>query len=188
MAEPMPTDRERGTDAPIDSHRLPANADRSLRWGAYLFVLSGIGLIANGLAMLYRAVFAPGFESGVGTLGGLTRGELAAINHEVAHYIDHLHVNVAGLMIAVGVAVIALAWFGIRRGQRWAWATAVALPAVFLAHSLPVHQTAGFTFDAVAHLGPGIMWVPALLVGTVLAYRGLRSVDGTASADRVRSD
>lgn len=182
MAEPTALDGERRTESTIENATRPT-ASRSLRWGAYLLALSGVGLIANGAAMLYRVVFEPGFESGVETLGGVTRSELATTHHEVVHYIDHLHVNVAGLMVAVGIAVIALAWFGVRRGQRWAWATAVALPAVFLVHSLPIHQTAGFTFDALAHLGPGILWLPALLVGAVLADRGLRSIDEPADRD-----
>ena len=160
---------------PIESERRPADASRALRWGAYLIAVSGLGFVANGLAMLYRALFTSGFEADVGRLGGLTRAELAATNHEVAHYITHLHVNVAGLMVAVGIAVIALAWFGIRRGRPWALATAVALPVVFLAHSLPIHGAAGFSYDAVQHLGPGAVWLPALIGGALLSYRGLRS-------------
>lgn len=177
MSEPTTVDGEQTNDATIDSTQLPADAGRSLRWGTYLIGFSGIGFIVNGLAMLYRVFFTTGFEAGVETLGGVTRPELASTNHEVLHYINHLHVNVAGLMVAAGIAMIALAWYGIRRGQRWAWATAIALPTVFLAHSLPIHQTAGFSFDAVLHLGPGVVWLPTLIVGAVLAYQGLHSLD-----------
>lgn len=177
MARATQADGESNGEALTDTARLPADGDRSLRWGAYLIALSGIGFVANALAMLYRAFFDPGFEAGVDALGGVTRAKLAATNPEVVHYVDHLHVNVAGLMAAAGIAVIALAWFGVRRGQRWAWWTAVAIPVVFLAHSVPVHRTAGFSFDALAHLGPGLVWLPALLAGATLAHRGLRSVD-----------
>ena len=188
MVDPTTTDGERSTEAAIDSTAHTAPTTRAVRWGAYLLALSGLGFVANGLAMLYRVLFAPGFEAGVETLDGATRGELAATHHEVVHYIDHLHVNVAGLMVAVGIAVIALAWFGVRRGQRWAWATTIALPVVFLAHSLPVHQTAGFTFDELTHLGPGLLWLPALIVGAVLAGHGLRSVDRSPErGDRTRT-
>ena len=177
MSEATTTDGEPRSSTLADSTHLPADASRSLRWGAYLIAVAGIGFIANALAMLYRVFFDPGFEAGVDALGGVTRAELAATNHEVVHYIDHLHVNVAGLMAAAGIAMIALAWYGVRRGQRWAWATAIALPLVFLVHSLPIHQTAGFSFDAVAHLGPGLVWLPAVLVGAGLAHHGLRSVE-----------
>lgn len=112
--------------------------------------------------------------------------ELAANNHEVAHYIIHLHVNVAGVMVALGIGMIALAWYGIRRDQRWGWATAIALPVVFLALSLPIHQTAEFSF-ALLHLGPGIIWLPALIIGAVLAYRGLQAVDRSSEANEIRT-
>lgn len=181
MPEATTTEGESRSEALADSTPLPAAASRKLRWGAYLIAVSGIGFIVNALAIVYRVYLDPGFEAGVGTLGGVTRSELAATNHEVVHYIDHLHVNVAGLMAAAGIAMIILAWYGIRRGQRWAWATAIAIPGIFLAHSLPVHQTAGFTFDAITHLGPGLVWLPALLVGALLAYQGFQAVDHPAA-------
>ena len=177
MSEATTTESESRSEALADSTYGPADASRSLRWGAYLIAVSGVGFIVNALAMLYRVLFDPSFEAGVSTLGSVARADLAGTNPEVVHYIDHLHVNVAGLMAAGGIAMIALAWYGVRRGQRWAWAAAIALPVVFLGHSLPVHQTAGFSFDAVAHLGPGLVWLPALLVGAGLAYHGLRTVD-----------
>ena len=173
------TTTERSTDVTIESS-LPADESRSLRWGSYLLALSGVGFVVNGVAMLYRVFFTPGFEAGVETLGGVTRAELATTNHELLHYVDHLQVNVAGLMVAAGIAVVALSWFGVRRGERWALVSVVSIPLVFLAHSLPIHQTAAFTFDAVQHLGPGVVWLPALVVGGGLAYRGLPSADRPA--------
>ncbi len=175
MSEQTLTEVERSSEAEIDSIRLPADDNLALRWGAYLIAISGIGFVGNGLAMLYRVFFSTGFEAGVDSLGGVTRTELAATNHEMLHYINHLHVNVAGLLVAAGIGLMALAWFGIRRGQRWAWATAITLPVVFLAHSLPIHHTSDFSFDALLHLGPGAVWLPALFFGAALAYQGLRS-------------
>lgn len=173
MSESTVSDIETGRDAKIES-TPPSTADnRALRWGSALLALAGVGFVANGIAMLYRVFYVASFEAGVATLDGVTRAELAATNHELVHYIDHLHVNVAGLLIAGGIAMVALAWFGVRRGQRWALATAIAMPVVFLAHSLPIHQAADFSFDALLHLGPGAVWLPALLLGGVLAYRGL---------------
>lgn len=166
------TEDDSRSEALADSTYPPEGDSRSLRWGAYLIAISGLGFLVNAVAMLYRAVFDPGFEAGVDALGGVTRAELAATNPEAVHYIDHLHINIAGLMAAAGVAMIALAWYGVRRGRRWAWATVIAIPVVFLVHSIPVHQTAGFSFDAVTHLGPGLVWLPALLVGAGLAYYG----------------
>lgn len=168
------TTTERSTDIATESSH-PADESRALRWGSYLLAISGIGFVVNGLAMLYRVFVSPGFEAGVETLGGVTRAELATTNHELLHYVDHLQVNIAGLMVAAGIAVIALSWFGVRRGEGWALGTAVSIPVIFLAHSLPIHQTAAFSFDSIQHLGPGLLWLPALVVGAGLAYRGLRS-------------
>lgn len=178
---------ERTTDGTIESP-IPAGENRSLRWGSYLLGLSGIGFIINGIAMLYRVFFTPGFESGVETLGGVTRVELAATNHELVHYVDHLQVNIAGLMVAAGIAVIALSWFGVRRGERWALFTAISIPVIFLAHSLPIHQTAAFSFDAIQHLGPGVVWLPALVSGAGLAYLGLRSANRSAGYAQASTD
>lgn len=177
MSDSMATEDELDSDTTTGAVRTTADANRSLRWGAALLGLSGVGFLVNGLAMLYRVFFTDGFEAGVGTLGGVTRSELAATNHELAHYINHLHVNVAGLMVAAGIAMVALAWFGVRRGQQWALGTTVAIPVVFLVHSLPVHQTAGFSFNAVTHLGPGAVWLPLLFAGAVLAAQGLQPLN-----------
>ena len=172
------TDGESSTETPFEAGARTAADGRKLRWGTYLLAASGVGLAANGLAMLYRAFYSAGFEAGVETLGGVTMAELAANNHELAHYVHHLHVNVAGLLVALGSGVVALSWFGVRRGQRWALATVVSLPVVFLAFSLPVHGTAEFAYDALRHLGPGAVWLPALVAGAALAFLGLRGDDG----------
>lgn len=183
MSAPPTAANDRGTDTTTEPGRT---VDPTLRWGAALLVIAGIGFVANGVAMLYRARFSAGFEAGVHSLGGVTRAELATGNPALVHYLDHLHVNVAGLLVAVGIAVIALAWFGVRRGERWAWGTAIGVPTVFLAHSLPVHGNAGFSFDALAHLGPGLVWLPALLVGGLLSYAGLRSAGRPTSSEAPR--
>lgn len=175
MSENTSSTGEHSPTTTSEATARPAPADRRLRWGAYLIGLSAVGLVGNGIAMVYRAFFDPGFEAGVHALDGATRAELARTHPEVVSYIDHLHVNVAGLMIPVGIAMVALAWYGVRRGERWAFATAVSLPVVFLAFSLPVHQTAEFSFHALTHLGPGLVWLPALVLGAVLASLGLRS-------------
>lgn len=178
MSESTTADIGERTDGVNVNARHPPTTNTKLRWGAYLIGLSGIGFIANGMAMLYRVFFSAGFEAGVPALGGVTPAELAATNHELFHYVTHLHVNVAGLMVSAGIAMVALAWFGIRRGQRWAFGTAISIPVIFLAHSLPVHGTAQFSYDAIVHLGPGIVWLPALVIGSLMAFHGLRVENG----------
>ena len=177
MAERTTTAHERSNRKAIDSQLTPNDSNQWLRWGAYLIAVAGAMFVAHGVGFVYRTYYSSGFELGVETLGGVTRAELAASSPAILSYIDHLHVSMAGLMMAVGIAMIALAWFGVRRGQWWAWATAIVVPVVFMAHSLPVHQTVHFEFDALLHLGPAALGAPVLIAGAVLSYYGLRAVN-----------
>lgn len=54
--------------------------------------------------------------------------------------------------MAAGIAVAALSWYDVRRGQLWAWATAVAAPVIALGMALPAHYPNHF--DTLSHLGP----------------------------------
>lgn len=152
---------------------------RRLRTGAVLMVLAGVGFVGYGLVFLYRTFFGGGFELGVDTLGGVTAGQLAATNPAMAQYIDHLHVAISGLLIAAGIAVAALAWYGVRNGQAWAWVAAVAVPVVALGVALPMHYFELFAHDWLTHLGPIYLATVVFLLGAVLSGLGLR----TARAD-----
>lgn len=157
--------------------RPSAGANAKLRWGSHLIGVAGVLTFAYGVLFLYRTYFTEEFEAGVETLGGVTRPELAASHPEVLSYINHLHVNLAALFLAVGIALVVLAWYGIRRGERWAWTTSIVLPVVFFAFSLPVHQTVEFDFHTLLHMGPAGIGAPVLIAGIVLAHRGLRIVE-----------
>lgn len=175
------------TDA-IGSESLPADADRRLRWGAYLIATAGLMFVLHGIGFIYRTYYTSGFELGVDELDGVTATELAATHPEVASYIAHVHVSFAGLMIAVGLGIVALAWYGIRRGDGWALATALGVPLVFAAFSLPVHQTVHFEFDFLLHLGPAALGLPILIGGGVLAYRGMRSGSSSSAVAEVADE
>lgn len=164
------TDRYRQHDqSPSES------PSRRLHWGSLSIAAAGVLFIGYGLTFLYRAFYGDGFELGVHSLGGTTRAQLAASNPELLAYVDHLHVNIAGLMLPVGIAMIALAWYGIRRGEGWAFVTAIVLPAVFLAFSLPLHFTGGFSYHALTHIGPAGPGGLLLLVGALLTYPEVRT-------------
>ena len=84
-----------------------------------------------------------------------------------------MQVAVAAFIIALGVAVIALAWFGIRNGERWAMWTAFITPVIGVAIALPLHFSYGIgTFG---HLGLIYLDALILLVGTILSYKALKS-------------
>jgi hypothetical protein len=67
--------------------------------------------------------------------------------------------------------VTALAWNGIRTGQRWALWTAFLAPVVGVGLALPLHYVYGI--GTLGHLGLIYLDALILLAGTVLAARAL---------------
>ncbi|MEF8825195.1 MAG: hypothetical protein V5A27_02465, partial [Halapricum sp.] len=108
------------------------STDPKLRQGAILIAVTGFGIVGYGLTFLYSAYLGTGFELGVDTLGGVTRADLAASNPEMLHYMDHLHVGLGGLLVALGITLIALGWNGVQRGYRWAVATSLGIALIAL--------------------------------------------------------
>jgi predicted small integral membrane protein len=139
--------------------------------GANLVTLAGIGLVGYGLMFLVRN-FTGFIELGLTPehVGG-TPEQIQAFSPRLYNYISHLQVAVAGFIIALGVAVIALAWRGIRTGQRWALWTAFLTPVIGVGLALPLHYVYGIgTFG---HLGLIYLDAGILLIGTILAGRAL---------------
>src|SRR5438876_6932604 len=83
-----------------------------------------------------------------------TPAQLNQLNPAVVPYITHVHVALAGFIAATAIAVMGLAWFGVRAGALWALITAVVSPVVGLAVALPMHYLGRFELDWVGHLGP----------------------------------
>ncbi len=147
----------------------PAIASPTL--GASIVALAGAGLSAYGIMFLIRN-FNGFIELGITPeLIGTTAEGLQHANPQLYHYISHLQVALAGFMIGLGLAVIALAWFGIRMRMRWALWTAFLAPVVAVGVALPLHYPYGF--DTIGHLGLIYADAFTLLVGTVLAYNAL---------------
>lgn len=167
----------------VDRHETDHELGRGLRIGSLLMTLAGVAFIGYGVVFLARTFFGTGFELGVATLNGVTRADLNAIDPAIVHYIDHLHVATAAFIIATGIAVAALAWYGVRSGLLWAWTTAVVAAVVGLAIALPMHYVDLFTHNWVTHLGPIYLATIVFVVGAVLAYRGLQTESPTAETD-----
>ena len=147
--------------------------DSSLNQGAVLMLIGSLAFIGYAVVFLLRNFAGSGFELGVGTLNGVTRDNLNALNPAVMHYIGHLHVATAGFIAATGIAVAALSWYGVRRGEWWAWIGAVVSPVVGLAVALPYHYTGTFRFDWVTHLGPIYVATIVFVVGALMAMRAM---------------
>lgn len=145
----------------------------SLNLGAGLMLIASLAFIGYAVVFFFRNFGGGGFELGVSTLNGVTTDNLNAINPAIMHYIMHLHLAVAAFIAATGIAVAALSWYGVRRGEWWAWIAAVAAPVVGLAVALPYHYLGHFHFDWVAHLGPIYVATLVFVVGALLALRAM---------------
>lgn len=141
--------------------------------GAKIVALAGVGLVGYGLMFLVRN-FTGFIELGLTPehVGG-TPEQIKAFSLDLYEYISHLQVAVSAFIIALGVAVIALAWFGIRSGQQWAMWTAFITPVIGVAIAVPLHFPYGI--GTLGHLGLIYLDAVILLVGAVLSYNALKS-------------
>lgn len=155
-----------------------------LRSGSLLMAISGVAFVSYGVVFLIWNFVGGGFELGVETINGVTRSALNTFEPAVLHYISHLHVATAAFIISTGVAVAALAWYGIRRGQLWAWTTAVVASVVGLALALPMHYADLFSHDWLTHLGPIYLATIVFVAGALLALNGIRAVSRPANTSR----
>ncbi|WP_339103361.1 hypothetical protein [Haloterrigena salinisoli] len=161
--------------APVDHYESDYELERGVRTGSLLMALAGVSFVGYGVAFLARTFFGTGFELGVASLNGISPADLNAIDPAIMHYINHLHVATAAFIIATGIAITALAWYGVRAGLLWAWATAVVAAVIGLAIALPMHYMDLFAHDWLTHLGPIYLATIAFVAGAVLAFRGLRA-------------
>ncbi len=147
----------------------PTQASSQL--GTNLVLLAGVGLVGYGLMFLARN-FTGFIELGLtpAHIGG-TPEDIRAFSPHLYNYISHLQVAVAAFIIALGIAVIGLAWNGIRSGQRWALWTAFSAPVVGVGLALPLHYVYGL--GTLGHLGLIYLDAVILLVGTVLAAKAM---------------
>jgi len=144
--------------------------------GAKVVALAGVGLVGYGIMFLIRN-FTGFIELGLTPehVGG-TPAQIQAFSLDLYEYISHLQVAVSAFIVALGVAVIALAWFGIRNGEHWAMWTAFITPVIGVAIALPLHFTYGI--GTLGHLGLIYLDAAILLVGTALSYNALKSLKG----------
>lgn len=136
--------------------------------------VAGLGFV--GYAVIFFVLnFTDAFlELGIGP-DQVDKGkeEIEAFSPQLYHYISHLHIAVSGFIAAAGLAVAALSWYGVRRSEKWAFATAVAVPVVGLGVALPAHYPWGLA--TLGHLGLIYLAVVVFLVGAALAFTAMRA-------------
>ena len=151
----------------------PSIQESRLRLGAAIMAVGGLGFLGYGVIFFVRNFTDSFLELGIGPgQVDVGKSEIHAFSPELEHYISHLHIAVAAFIGAAGIAVAALAWYGVRRGELWAWVTAVVVPVFGLAVALPAHYPWGF--DTLGHLG--LIYADTLLfvLGAGLAFVSLR--------------
>lgn len=135
--------------------------------------LAGLGFVGYAVLFLVRNFTDSFLELGIGQNEvNVGKDEIQAFSPQLYDYISHLHIAVSGFIAATGLAVAALAWFGVRRRLMWAWATAVAAPVLGLAVALPAHYPNDL--DTAGHLGLIYADTALFVVGALLALASLR--------------
>ena len=150
-----------------------AKENPSLRSGALIMVVGAGIFIIYAVVFFFRSFSGTGFEIGVETLNGVTQAELNDLNPAIGYYIAHLHLATAGFIAATGIAVAALAWYGVRRGDWGSWIAAMVSPVVGLVVALPMHYLGVFSHDWVTHLGPIYVGTLIFVIGGLIGLKGL---------------
>ncbi len=149
------------------------SASGSLRLGSALMALAGVGFIGYGVIFLAMNFSSSFLELGIGKEQvDVGKSEIEQFSPDLYHYISHLHIALSGFIAAVGLAVAALAWYGVRHGAWWAWVTAVAVPVFALAVALPAHYPWGLA--TLGHLGLVYLATAIFVVGAVIALPAVR--------------
>lgn len=135
--------------------------------------LAGLGFIGYGVIFFVLNFTDTFLELGIGP-DQVDKGkeQIEAFSPSLYHYISHLHIALSGFIAAAGLAVAALSWYGVRRGERWAFGTAIAVPVLALAVALPAHYPWGLA--TLGHLGLIYLAVAIFLVGVVMAFTAMR--------------
>lgn len=152
--------------------RTDTSSERGVRTGAAVMTAAAIGFIGYAVIFFVRNFTDAFLELGI-TAEEVSVGkeEIIAFSPSLFHYIGHLHIAVSGFIAATGLAVAALAWFGVRRGLLWAWVTAVAAPVLALAVALPAHYPN--SFDTITHLGLIYLATIVFVVGALMSLPGV---------------
>jgi hypothetical protein len=144
----------------------------TLRAGSALMALAALGFIGYAVIFFVRNFTDSFLELGIGIEQvSVGRTEIEAFSPSLLHYIGHLHIAVSGFIAATGLAVLFLVWFGVRRGQLWAWAGAVAAPVLGLAVALPAHYPNDF--DTIGHLGLIYLATAIFVAGAALSLKAI---------------
>jgi len=148
--------------------------ESKLKTGSLLITIAAVMFIAYAAIFFVRNFTDNFLELGITrTEVDKDKAEIQAFSPSLFNYISHLHVAVSGFIAATGLAVAGLAWFGVRKGMKWAFGYAVASPVLGLAVALPLHYVYGIA--TIGHLGLIYLATAIFVVGVVISWMGLKS-------------
>ncbi|HCT76164.1 MAG TPA: hypothetical protein DGG94_06700 [Micromonosporaceae bacterium] len=147
----------------------------TLRLGAALMSAAGLAFIGYAVIFFARNFTGAFLELGIGPNEvNVGKTEIRQFSPELYNYISHLHIAVAGFIAATGLATAALAWYGVRKGELWAYVTAIAAPVLGLAVALPAHYP--YNLDTLGHLGLIYLATAVFVAGAILALKPLLAI------------
>src|SRR5689334_23971413 len=146
-----------------------ADAPDAATW---MVLVAGFALIGYGVFFVFRN-FSGFIELGLTPAHvGATAEQIRAFSPRLYNYISHLQVAIAGFIVALGVAVISLAWNGMRHRLAWAAGTVLAVVLVAVAIALPLHYVYGLA--TMGHLGSLYVAVALFIAGSIMTLRRQR--------------
>jgi hypothetical protein len=154
---------------------LGASVALLLVYGAIHVIFGAIYVLAAETDIGNRTLFAsPGLDQ---ALFGALPADLLRDDRVLAQLRSILYLVIAGLFVSLGIVELALTWFGLHEGQRWAVvALAVSGLAIvpFWVLVFRPYMAAGVPLGLFSI--PPWIWVPLglLIPGTVLGWIGLR--------------
>lgn len=148
---------------------MVAHMRPGIRRGAQLIALVGLVQVISSIHFLFVNFSDQFLERGISLEQvGVTKAQIRAFNPDLLNYISHLHIAIAGFGMALGLVVAALAWFGIRRGLRWAWWACVSAVFTAAAVGLPAHFF--YNLATLGHLGPSFALLAVFAIGAAISY------------------
>lgn len=165
-------------DAPAPDTPPPAPARRFADLGPYLVGFTGLVLVGSGIVALALAATVKLLPYDVEYLG-MTMDDLCARNAcKIVHFMAHDRVSWGGSMISIGSLY---AWLGavpLRRGEAWAWWTALISGLIGFGSFLTY---LGYGYLDVWHGRATLALLPVFFTGMALAYRETKAPRGLAA-------
>ena len=105
-------------DTAAVARERPAVDEPGLVWGSWLMIIAAIGFIGYAILFFIRDLSGGFLELGIGPNEvNVGKDQIEQFSPSLYAYISHLQIALSGFIAAVGIAVIFLTFFGVRRGK-----------------------------------------------------------------------